>query len=199
MRVVIVGTIHEEYGRATADALLAVLRHLRPRVIFLEMPPGALDEYVRGARTNLEADAVRRYCEERPVDLVAVDLPTPDPEFFARWEEVRREVRNKSPDYCRYKSWEMQYVERHGFEFLNSSYCSRLTAQIHEATLATLAQPASSRLSAFYEAFTTTNERRDHAMLANIEKSCASSLQSTGVLLVGAAHRRSLHEKSVAR
>ncbi|MCC7001301.1 MAG: hypothetical protein IT357_04020 [Gemmatimonadaceae bacterium] len=199
MRVSVIGTIHEPFGRATADALLALMRHLRPDVIFLEMPPGAFDDYMGGSRSNLEAEVVRRYRAERQVDLVPVDLPTPEPEFFAGWDELRREVRSKSVDYCRFKSWEEQYVEQLGFDFLNSSQGAKLTADLHEATLTALAQLANPRLSGHYEAFTSTNERRDVAMLQNIEAYCASSTQGNGVFLVGSAHRRSLFEKSVAR
>lgn len=199
MRVSVIGTIHEPFGRATSDALLAILRHLQPEVIFLEMPPGAFDDYTGGSRSNLEAAAVRQYLLERHVELVPVDLPTPEPEFFAGWDQVRREVRSKSVDYCRLKSWEEQYVEQHGFDYLNSSHGSKLTTEVHEAILAALAQCADSRLTANYEAFTSTNERREIAMLENIEAYCASSPLSVGVLLVGSAHRRSLCEKSVAR
>lgn len=199
MRVSVIGTIHEPFGRATPDVLLEILRHLQPEVIFLEMPPGAFDDYMSGARSNLEAAAVRQYRLERQIDLIPVDLPAPEREFFEGWEEVLREVRSKSVDYCRFKSWEEQYLEQYGFDYLNSSGGSKLTADIHEATLAALAHLADARLSAQYEAFTSTNERRDYAMLENIESYCASSGQGTGVFLVGSAHRRSLYDKSTTR
>jgi len=199
MRVTVVGTIHEPVGPATADALLAVLRQLQPEVIFLEMPPEALDVYMGGSRTNLEADAVRRYRSEVDVELVAVDLPTPEPEFFGGWDDVRREVRSKSVDYCRLKSWEEQYVLQYGFNYLNSEHMSKLMADLAEVMVSTLAQLGNERLSAHYQAFTRQNESRDNAMLTNIESFCEASSKTFGVLLVGAAHRRSLYEKSMAR
>ncbi len=199
MRVTVVGTIHEPVGPATADALLAILRQLQPEVIFLEMPPGALDEYMGGSRTNLEADAVRKYRAERDIALVAVDLPTPEPEFFSGWDDVRREVRRKSVDYCRFKSYEEQYVAQHGFNYLNSEHNSKLTADLHVATVAALATLGDERLSAHYDAFTRKIEDRDVAMIANIEEFCRTSTKTLGVLLVGSAHRRSLFDKTRAR
>lgn len=199
MRVSVIGTIHESLGRATADALLAVLRHLQPEVLFLEMPPDALDEHMDGSRTNLESDAVRVYRNDRKVELVPVDLPTPAAELFAGIDEVGREVRSKSADYRRFKSWEHQYIEQHGFDFLNSSYGSQLSADIDGAIRAALTQLGDSRLSEHYETFSRTNELRDRAMLENIESYCASSPLSVGLLLVGSAHGRSLFEQSVAR
>lgn len=199
MRVSVIGTIHEPFGCATADALLSILRRLRPEVIFLEMPREAFDEYMDGSRTNLEATAVRLYRAEHPVELVPVDLPTPDPEFFAGWDRVRREVRNRSYEYCRFKRLEEQYVAQGGFDFLNSQLGSQLSADIHETTLLTLAQLANPQLSSNYDAFMKALERREHAMIENIEAYGAISTKSIGVLLIGAAHRRSLHEKSGVR
>lgn len=199
MRVSVIGTVHEPIGRANPDELLAILQRLGPDVLFLEMPPGAFDGYMGGSRSNLESIAVRRYCEGRSIELVPVDIPTPEPEFFAGIEEVEREVRSRSVDYCRFKSWELQYVEQHGFEYLNSSHCCTLTTDIHKTLVAALAAMADPQLSAYYEKFTSTNELRDHAMLASIEAYCATSTLTHGVLLVGSAHRLSLFEKSSAR
>lgn len=108
-------------------------------------------------------------------------------------------MRRRSVDYCRFKSWEEQYVEQRGFDFLNSSNGSKLTADIHDATMAALESIADPLLSAHYEAFTSTNERRDIAMIESIEAHCASSALDFGILLVGAAHRRSLFEKLATR
>lgn len=152
-----------------------------------------------GSRTNLEADAVRQYRAERDVELVAVDLPTPEPEFFSGWDEVRREVRSKSVDYCRFKSYEEQYVSQHGFNYLNSEHNSKLTSDLHVATVEALAKLGDERLSSHYDAFTRKIEDRDEAMIANIEAFCRASTKTVGALLVGSAHRRSLFEKTRAR
>jgi hypothetical protein len=199
MRVSVVGTIHEPLGRVTADALFSLLRHLQPDTIFLEMPRSAFDDFIGGAMSSLEAIAVRRFRSESDVALVPVDLPTPEQEFFTGWDEVRRKVRSKSVEYCRLKSSEEQYVSQLGFEYLNSSHFGDLTTDIHEATMAALAQFDDPQLSAHYEAFVLTNECRERNMVEIVETYCASHRVEIGALLVGASHRRSLHEKASAR
>lgn len=199
MRVSVIGTVHEEVGCASASALLAMLLRLRPDVIFLEMPPAAIADYFGGPRSNLESIAVSQYRALHQVELVPVDLPTPAPEFFANVDEVRRAIRSRSVDYCRFVSWEEQHVEAHGFDYLNSAYCSALVADIHAARLAALAQIGDPRRVAIYELFTSTNERRDEAMLQNITSYCRGTSFHSGVLLVGAAHRKSLFQRTAAR
>src|SRR2546430_14550683 len=81
-RVSVVGTRHEEKGRANSSELLAILERIKPEIIFLEWPPAAFDAYFNGDPGNLEAIAVTRYCEDHNVDLIPVDLPTPGGDFF---------------------------------------------------------------------------------------------------------------------
>jgi len=57
------------------------------------MPPAAFDDYINnGTRRNLESTAVRRYRELQDVDLVPVDLPTPEADFFADNEGLYERV-----------------------------------------------------------------------------------------------------------
>ena len=197
MRIFVIGTVHENTGRASTTELLAILLRVRPEVIFLEMPSSALADYSNGIRANLESIAVNRYRDAHDVDLVPVDLPTPEVEFFQNVEELSRRIRCVSPDYCRLVSWDSQYVEAHGFAYLNGKHFSVLLSQIHEARLEALAAMAEPELSTIYELWTSTNLRRDEAMLRNIESYCLRSSLSTGAFLVGAAHRESLAAESV--
>jgi hypothetical protein len=198
MRVSVIGTVHEDVGGANSAELLSLLLRIQPEVIFLEMPPSAIADYFGGPRSNLESTAVSRYRGLHQVDLVPVDLPTPSPEFFSNIEEVRRSIRSRSVDYCRLVSWDEQYVEARGFEYLNSSDYNARLGEIHAARLAALAAIGDPRLLEIDEVFTSTNERRDEAILGNIESYCVGTSFHSGVLLVGAAHRKSLFLKSVA-
>ena len=76
--VSLVGTVHDELGRANVSELRAILERIRPEVIFLEVPLAAFDDYyVICSRGNLESIAVRRYRDSHQVKLVPVDRPTP--------------------------------------------------------------------------------------------------------------------------
>src|SRR6266850_2448378 len=109
-RVWLVGTVHEEQGVATVSELLELLDRLRPEVIFLEIPPSAFEDHVDGSRTNLESIAARRYNALHSVDLVPVDLPTPEDAFFANSQHLYDRIENASPEYRRLLDWHRQHV-----------------------------------------------------------------------------------------
>ena len=100
-RVRLVGTFHEARGLVTIPRLLAILERIRPEVIFLEIPAAAFDDYSRGIRSNLESAAARKYRDRGAVNLVAVDLLTPDAAFFRDGEYLFGVIERRSPDYRR--------------------------------------------------------------------------------------------------
>src|SRR5437762_14377284 len=76
--VSMVGTVHDELGRANVSELRAILERIRPEVIYLQAPLAALDDYyVICSRSNLESIGVRRYRDSQQLKLVPVDRPTP--------------------------------------------------------------------------------------------------------------------------
>ena len=51
----LVCTVHEETGLANVSGLHAIVEHIQPEVIFLEVPPAAFeDHYENCSRQNLE-------------------------------------------------------------------------------------------------------------------------------------------------
>src|SRR5437763_10839819 len=97
-RVSLVGTVYEEAGLASISGLLGILERITPEVIFLEIPSAAFDDYSKGRCRNLESTAVSRYREMHHVDLVPVDMRTPDAEFFRNNEDLYRRIESKSPE-----------------------------------------------------------------------------------------------------
>lgn len=196
-RVSVVGTVHEEKGSASISGLLAILERIKPEVIFLEIPPAAFGDHFNGSRRNLESTAVSRYRENHRVDLIPVDLPTPDEDFFAKHRDLNRRIERTSPDYRRLVDWHSQNVSEHGFGYLNSKDCSDLFSQLHEAMLAAIEQDVDHRLLAeVYDLWIRTIELRDRAMMKNIENYCRLASFSSAAFLVGAAHRQSIIDLS---
>ncbi len=191
-RVSLVGTVHEEAGLASISGLLGILERITPEVIFLEIPSGAFDDYSKGSRRNLESTAVSRYREMRHVDLVPVDLPTPDAEFFKNNEDLYRSIESKSPEYCRLMDRHIQDVGAYGFAYLNSEHCSTFWCKLHEAILTAIEELADRRLAELYELWIGTNKLRDKHMMKSIENYCRKTTFSNGVFLVGSAHRQSI-------
>ena len=196
-RVSVVGTRHEEKGRANSSELLAILERIKPEVIFLECPPAAFDAYFNGDPGNLEAIAVSRYCENHNVDLIPVDLPTPEGDFFANDRDLHRRIERTSPDYRRLVDWYSQNLSAHGFAYLNSKDCSDLFSHLHEAILDAIEKDVDHRrLAEVYDRWIRTEELRDREMVRNIENHCRQASFSSAAFLVGAAHRQSIIDLS---
>ncbi len=192
-RVSVIGTVHEEKGRADIPGLLAILERIKPEVIFLEIPSAAFDDQVNGDHGNLESTAVRRYRESHRVDLVPVDLPTPDGAFFAKHRDLCMRVNRTSHDHRRLVDWHSQNVSEHGFAYLNSKDCSDLFSQVHDAILAAIEKDVDHRvLAEIYDLWIRTNELRDKGMVKNIGDHCRQASFSSAAFLVGAAHRQAI-------
>src|SRR6266699_4307817 len=197
-RLSVVGTVHEEKGRANTSGLVGILERIKPEVIFLEIPSAAFNDHFNGNRGNLESTAVSRYRENHRVDLIPVDLPTPDEDFFAKHRDLNRRIERTSPDYRRLVDWHSQNVSAHGFAYLNSKDCSDLFSQLHEAMLAAIEKDVAHRLLAeVYDLWIRTNELRDKGMMKNIENHCRQASFSSAAFLVGAAHRQSIINLSI--
>jgi len=196
-RVSVVGTVHEEKGLASISGLLAILERIRPEVIFLEIPAAALDDHFNGNRGKLESTAVARYCENHRVDLIPVDLPAPDADFFAKHQHLHKRMGRTSPDYRRLVDWHSENVSARGFAYLNSKDCSDLFSQLHEAMLSAIEEDVDHRvLAEGYDLWIGTKELRERAMMSNIANHCRQASFRSAAFLVGAAHRQSIIDLS---
>jgi hypothetical protein len=198
-RVFVIGTVHADSGLATASALLAILERIKPEVIFLEMPPAALDDHFNGTRSNLESVAVSRYRGDQRVDLVPVDLPTPNAAFFADSEELHRRVERTSLEYRRLVDLNSHATREGGFAYLNSDLCIESLAAIDAEVLDTVEYIRNAQLRELHDRSRAAHEDRDTEMMKNIEDYCVRNVFAEGVFLVGAAHRGSLIDKARAR
>ena len=196
MRVWLIGTVHAEDGLANVTRLLAILERIRPEVIFLECPPDALDAYLSGAVNNLESTAVRRFREHQPVTLVPVDLPTPGSAFFRDAKDFSGSIEKRSAEYCRLVDQNSRSVAQHGFPDLNSERCSQRWTDIYSAMREAIEELDDDRLAGLYSMWTNTHELREEAMIGAIDDYSSREPFETGVLLIGAAHRRSILDKS---
>jgi hypothetical protein len=196
--VSVIFTEHEERGLTNVLELLAILTRIKPEVIFLECPAASVDSYFRGIHAKLEPAAVNLYREMYAVDLVPVDLPTPEATFFSQFRELIDRIARVGPDYDRIASWHGQYVSEYGFAYLNSEHCSDLFATQREVIGAAIGKLADPRLANIYDSWTRTNARREDAMLTNIEDYCRVASFSRAVFLVGAAHRQSILDLSAS-
>jgi hypothetical protein len=195
--VSLVFSVHEERGIANAQELHAILLHVRPEVIFLEVPAAAFgDFYLSRRRENLESEAVHLFLDSCPkTNLIPTDLPTPAREFFEDHEQLCMRVRDASPRYRQLLSLDRDRLSAYGFAYLNSDYCSQHWSDVRVEILDAVRRIGDPRWSEVQEAWDNTNELREVEMMRNIQEYCAQNSFERGVVLVGAAHRRSLIEK----
>ena len=194
--VSLVCTVHEEKGLANVSELRAILERIRPEVIFLEVPPTAFDDYFKiCSRKNLESTAVRSYRESRKVEIVPVDLPTPEEDFFENNQYLFERIEENSHEYRRLIDLHSAYVSAYGFAYLNSEHCSKLWSDVYLEMLSTLSRMDDSRLVELYELWKKTIDHRDKEMMENVLTYCGKKAFDKGVFLVGASHRQSIIDK----
>jgi hypothetical protein len=193
----LVCTVHEEVGLANVSELHAILMRICPKVIFLEVPSAAFsDFYETREQRNLESIAVRIYLESHLVELVPVDLPTPKREFFEDHEQMHMRIRAASHEYRQLLNLNSEYIRRYGFAYLNSEYSSKAQSDIDAEILSTIRELDDSKLLEINGLWMETNRLREIEWMENILRYCRLNTFGTGVFLVGAAHRRSMIEKS---
>ena len=193
--VSLICTIHGEVGCASAPTLATILESIQPDVIFVEVPAAAFNDFYRDrSRQNLESLAVKSYQEGRNIEIVPVDLPTPDQQFFDDEAEFENRIRAESPTYRDLKRQERSHVERYSFAYLNSEYYNQLCVDLYSEMEATLERLSDPRLTENYLKWRETLSQRETAMLKNIQEYDADRSYNA-VFLVGAAHRKYIIEK----
>jgi len=193
----LVCTVHGERGQASIAELLAILNRIQPEVIFLELPTNALDHFFNTrTKSNLESAAVRLYLESKRAELVPVDLPQPEDEFFNDYRYLQTAIDNHSSDSRRLFTWHRNYVREHGFSYLNSEHCSNMWSDIYSDELATIQRLGDPNLKRISDQWSERNDLRENEMLKNIALSCKTKSFGKAVFLIGAAHRQSIINKS---
>lgn len=194
-RVALICTIHQEIGAATIVELHQLLARIKPQVIFAEVPADAFDDvFMNCTRANLESRAVNRYRERQDVQIVPIDLPTPDRSFFEGYDGLCSVIRSRSPQYRQLMTQDRHHIWSYGFAYLNSDYCSQHWAQTYAEMERVVHQMGDPRWEAILKDFQEKNAARDEAMVEAIRRYCSIHNPDRSVFLVGAAHRQSLIE-----
>lgn len=195
-RVLIVCSVHQETGKATAGELSWLLNQLRPDVLFLECSPADFPAFQDGPHRTLEPAVVMAYHGRNEVTLVPVDLPLPDAEpLKPKVGELFERIEAESSQYCPMDSTNRQYTKKGGFAYLNSPLNFQLESAIQREMQATVQAVGDSQLNELYELWMLTNGLREQEMISRVEEFASHTSFKKGVLLVGAAHRPSIFEK----
>lgn len=196
-RVLLVCSVHRETGNATSGELGWLLSRLQPGGIFLEWSPADFDRFLDGSCGTLEASAVLQYRRRNATELIPVDLQLTQAEKLKRqFDDLFDRVGDASDRFVQLDLLHRHHTTRGGFAYLNSPLCVALQSEIQDAMRATVANLGDRRLEALYTLWKSTNDRREAAMLNGVEDFARQFPFKKGILLVGAAHRQPLIEKS---
>lgn len=196
-RVLILCSIHRETGKATAGELAWLLEQLQPDVIFLECTPADFPAFQNGPYHRLEAAAVMAYHGRNEVKLVPVDLPLPEAELLMpKVDELFERIEAENQRYCLMALTNRRHTEHGGFAYINSPLNFQLETELQREMQATVQAVGDPHLTELFKLWSLTNDRREQEMISRIEVFASHTSFQKGVLLVGAAHRPSLFEKS---
>lgn len=198
--ILLVSTTHQEKGLANAENLYSILKHIKPEVIFLELPFDYYDYYFTTySRKTLESDAVNIYRKDNPAEIILVDSKAPDASLRDDIDFLFNKIDSNS-DHVEIIEREIhQLTHQYGFPYLNSKkYNEHLSAQ-KEEELNTIKGLNDSKLKDRYELWENIHKQREHEMLNNIREYSGKHSYNRAVFLVGAAHSQSIIEKANER
>ena len=197
MNITLISTIHEESGLCTVSGLYKILLNLKPDVIFLEIPPSHYNQYlIERTRNNLETAAVKQYLEEYRVECIPVDIHNVSEEFFKNNQKLHNRVERNSFEYRRLMDLNSQYQEQYGYKYLNSTDCMDIWANIRKTIRESIDRLNDIEIQLIHQSWNDAIENRDQEMIKNIYKYSEEHSFTSGVFLVGVAHRQSLMEKA---
>ncbi len=189
-KITLIGTAHNESRLCNAEELLKILRVFDPEVVFEEFRPGRFNSlYERG---NLEAHAIKKFREFKSFQEVPVDTFDMPENLDVEMGRVYDCVKRASQEYRELKQVLFEEEYRYGFEYLNSAICEKLIAKLCEIEDKTIIETGDKDLIRVLEKWRQVIQSLELEMVRNIYEYCGRNAFNTGVLLVGAAHKRGI-------
>lgn len=198
--ITLIGTVHQDRGRASSSELNVILMRIKPEIIFVEEPPSrwrGLDELSN--TKPMEFGAISKYIETQSTELVPVDLFTEQEPYIRNVREVLCYVERVSDIYCQLTDANEVKIQTEGFAYLNSDLYESIQLAIHNEVQRILGLRRSKPLDQAYEAWISQDDKRETEMLSNIEKYGHGHSFERAAFLVGAGHRASIVKKIVNR
>ena len=195
--VTLIATVHQEMGNANASKLTRILETICPDAIFMEMPTDAFDQSFQVfRRPNLESNSITEYRKNNRAALLPVDLPTPKESFFLNLTRLNTALKAKSTRYRELLKRDESRIRTCGLAYLNSEHCDRHWESVYSVMYSETKALNDPKLTEILLAWIDHNERREGAMLNNIDRYCLQYAFDNPAFLVGAAHRRQFISRS---
>ena len=130
------------------------------------------------------------------VELVPVGLHLEAGDIKQKVDDLFDRIEEASPRFCQLELANRQHTAKGGFAYLNSPSSFLLQSEMQREMRATVEAVGELDLDELYALWTRTNDLREVAMLSGVEAFARQTSFRKGLLLVGAAHRQPLFEKS---
>ena len=190
-RLILISTVHKEYGNCNSNELLKIIENMNPDVIFLEALEDNYSKYDQMMfyqfgvyKERLELKTIQEYSRNHTFEYVPVlDIGLSE-EF-----ETKIKIVSENKDCQRlldnYNSLEMDG----GFQFLNSEKSIVLQGEMRELENQIINnQVMRQKVDESIDAY-------ENSMLRNIYSFCQEKSFNTAIFMCGAAHRKSIIEK----
>lgn len=193
----LISTTHREKGLANPNNLYSILQHIRPELIFIELPKNQhTDYFTKFTLRTLESDAINIFRKHNQVEIILVDSVAPDARMFNEIDFLFDNIHNNSQHLDGILGYIHQFTCQYGFSYLNSNkHYEHLTAQKEEEhkTVQGLNNP---KLIDLYEKWNDIHAQRENEMLNNIHEYSNKHSFNNAVFLVGSAHSHSIIKKA---
>ncbi len=197
--VAVIFTQHESNGMCNSDELFKILWSLQPDIIFEEIGYEAYDLiYVQQIRTKLESTAIMLYQFTKDVEYLPVDTFVHPDGYYRGLNHLLDTIEKylkKSERLTRAFNQLKYQSQAVGFPFLNSDPYDTLMDELESEENLILAEIADDNLNQLAHLRNEVNSKRDEVIIDNIYKYGEEKAFQTGILLIGAGHRRSIKKK----
>lgn len=189
--ITFISTVHEEIGKCDSSELCAILKKIRPEVIFLEALEGTYSSYHRQTFNNfgvyhrkLEIAAIQKFDEIFSAKYVPV-LEKGLPDSF----DKKYNILSKITQIERLVVNHNLIIEEKGFDYLNSKECSIQNEKIREAEKEFLKD------NELEQSVKVGLDVYENTMIQNIYLYSRNNWFKKGVFMCGVAHRNSIINK----
>jgi hypothetical protein len=194
-------TVHNRCGRCNPEELYALIKEIKPDIIFEELSRANFDVfYYRQTRHTLETDAIKKYLSPYDMKHIPVDTYNLPKHYHERLYRLHDRVTssNMIPECRRLQNVlddNDSLMERGGFRYLNS----RLNNDRFKATDLLIGKMLTvlgdDELFLIYRLEKEVIEKREIEMLTNIYNYSKEHPYNQALFFIGSGHRESIIKK----
>jgi hypothetical protein len=199
LNVTVIFTRHDDMGNCNSVELLKIINSIQPEVIFEELLPSVFDQiYLYQNRTTLESNTVKLYLLTNDVEHIPIDTFVCPEDYYIKkshlLDVIGKHLYNSVGLNTAFKR-HVHHVEMDGFIFLNCDLNDVLMDDLSEQENQILAAMEDDNLNQINRLRVEVHSMREDEIIENIYKYTSQNTFNTGILFIGAGHRKSIKTK----